>query len=350
MIRKSTLCLDNVNSNKLDTLQLIMEECVRVMNLFISELWKMDVQPKKFVSFKVDTWLSARMQQNLGKQALESVKSQRKRKKKTMPVRKSLSVNFDSRFVDFRFDENSFDFWMRLSSIGNKIQLKLPARKHRHFNKFKDWKMRQSATIRQVNGKWLVDIFFESSKETTKTGSKVLGFDCGYKKLLIDSEGKTYDELGEIYEKISRKEQGSKAFKRSLIERDSLINQTINKIDLSQISEVVVEDLKSVKTGMKTKKKFSKSFRNKLQRWTYPKVLDKLSRVCEERGITFTKVDPTYTSQTCSKCGRIEKSNRSGEKYQCECGLKMDADHNAAINISRMGVYSPRPTDNIVLI
>ena len=44
-----------------------------------------------------------------------------------------------------------------------------------------------------------------------------------------------------------------------------------------------------------------------------------------------------YTSQTCSKCGNIDKENRqTQEKFECtKCGLKLNADHNASINIAK---------------
>ena len=44
-----------------------------------------------------------------------------------------------------------------------------------------------------------------------------------------------------------------------------------------------------------------------------------------------------YTSQTCSRCGNIDKENRqTQETFVCtKCGFKLNADHNAAINIAR---------------
>ena len=40
------------------------------------------------------------------------------------------------------------------------------------------------------------------------------------------------------------------------------------------------------------------------------------------------------SSKKCCKCGRIKKELRLFERvYHCECGNKMDRDHNAAINI-----------------
>jgi len=54
------------------------------------------------------------------------------------------------------------------------------------------------------------------------------------------------------------------------------------------------------------------------------------------------KVSPSYTSQTCSNCGSINKNNRKGEIYYCDsCGIIIDADYNASINILHRGVYNP---------
>ncbi|NWH06078.1 zinc ribbon domain-containing protein, partial [Desulfobacter latus] len=47
-------------------------------------------------------------------------------------------------------------------------------------------------------------------------------------------------------------------------------------------------------------------------------------------------------SQRCSACGVICKSNRQGEIYKCACGLFLDADINASLNILHLGAYSPQ--------
>ena len=47
------------------------------------------------------------------------------------------------------------------------------------------------------------------------------------------------------------------------------------------------------------------------------------------------KVDPAYTSQTCSRCGHVGQANRPSQAvFACQaCGWALNADHNAAINI-----------------
>jgi putative transposase len=48
-------------------------------------------------------------------------------------------------------------------------------------------------------------------------------------------------------------------------------------------------------------------------------------------------VDPRYTSQICSGCGQVRRKELSERWHSCECGCELDRDHNAAINILRLG-------------
>ncbi len=84
---------------------------------------------------------------------------------------------------------------------------------------------------------------------------------------------------------------------------------------------------------------------NKLQRWSYDRTFNKLEQLSESKGFMIKKVNPAYTSQTCSKCGNVHEESRKGELYECvNCGMKLDADYNAALNILQRGVYGPSST------
>jgi len=48
-------------------------------------------------------------------------------------------------------------------------------------------------------------------------------------------------------------------------------------------------------------------------------------------------VNPKYTSQMCSGCGAIVKKDLEERWHECSCGCSLDRDHNAAINILRLG-------------
>ncbi len=119
--------------------------------------------------------------------------------------------------------------------------------------------------------------------------------------------------------------------------RTNETNLICNSLNLDDVKELVVEDLKN----LKHKTKLSTNFMNKMQRWTYPAVLSKLESLAEMNGVHFTKVNPAYTSQTCSNCGCVDSESRQGEDFRClHCGHEIDADWNASINIARLGIYS----------
>ena len=343
MIRRSQISISESNVGKLFTLDSVLDESKRVVNAFIDEVWKQKDFTSKFIGFKVDTWLSARLQQCLGKQALEIVKSQRKNKKLHKPTFRKDSINIDQKIISVAYNQNSFDIWFKLSSIGNKISLRLPGKGHRHSHKYDQWAAKKSYRLRKLRGKYFIDMVFEKEAPELKSEGKEIGVDIGYKKLIATSDSEKFDTgLEVVYEKIARKKQGSNAFRRALKERDNKIGESVNLLSFGELKTVVTEDLKSVKH--KSRGRVFKKFNNKLQRWSYLKVLDKLSLRCEEHGVSFKKVNPAYTSQTCCSCGFRHKNNRKSASFLClRCGMKMDADYNASINILHLGAleYSP---------
>lgn len=54
-------------------------------------------------------------------------------------------------------------------------------------------------------------------------------------------------------------------------------------------------------------------------------------------GRTVLFVNPAYTSQMCSGCGLVKKKELAERWHSCPCGLELDRDVNAAINILRLG-------------
>lgn len=70
----------------------------------------------------------------------------------------------------------------------------------------------------------------------------------------------------------------------------------------------------------------------------------KLEYKAKEQQRFFTVVNPAYTSQTCPKCGKVDKANRKSQSsFECvQCGYEGNADHIAAINILRRGTAGGR--------
>lgn len=214
----------------------------------------------------------------------------------------------------------------------------LPIKYHKHSLKFKDWKRKKSVQLQRIDGKYFLNFIYEK-ENTKKCSNEKIGIDLGAHKLIADSNGKFYGkDLYDIYNRLAKKQRGSKKYKRLLKQKTNRVNEVCNMfINEHKNTDIVCEDLKNVKH----KSSFYKSVNNKLQYWSYRQVIDKLESLSESKGFTLIKVDPSYTSQTCSNCGAVIKANRDGEHYHCSCGLEIDADTNAAINILRRGVYCP---------
>lgn len=64
----------------------------------------------------------------------------------------------------------------------------------------------------------------------------------------------------------------------------------------------------------------------------------KLRYKAASAGRQLIEVNPAYMSQTCSDCGAIEKKQLSERMHHCPCGLSLHRDHNAALNILRLGL------------
>ena len=57
----------------------------------------------------------------------------------------------------------------------------------------------------------------------------------------------------------------------------------------------------------------------------------------EEAGRRFSRVPAPGTSSTCSRCGAYRKKTLAERVHACDCGFVLDRDHNAALNILRLG-------------
>ena len=356
MIRTSKHILKYQTRTKNKQLEQLFKDFKCDLQYYIDLLWEQKLELKKFLSSKeipTNIVQHSRYKQVIYKQASEIVRGQvelnykrrlkrykrckmyfRKKQRQvkflktkfselklktfygTKPIIKNLSMNIDSRFFDIKV-VNSKEFnefiHLRLHTFEkNKKRatyIRLPIKYHKHSLKFKNWKRKNTIQLKEINGKKFINFVYEKENPKQKIKGKAIGIDQGYKKLIVTSENQFFGlEFEDLYKRISNKVQDSKNFKDLLKERDKKINETINKMDLEDIKQIVIEDLKGIKQG--TKGIFFKTFMNKLQRWSYRKVIDKLERFCEENGVLLTKIDPAYTSQTCSKCGFIHKDNR----------------------------------------
>lgn len=255
---------------------------------------------------------------------------------------KSVKIPFGYKIFNIRTG-NHFDYFIRITTPYRKSEtryhtINIPINEHKHSLQYTNWKRKSYIELFKINGNIYLKFVYEK-EVSTKTSGESIAFDCGYKKLLSDSNGVHYGkELFSLYNKLSKMKRGSKNYKQIVIHKNNEINRIINSVPLENIKTVIVEALKNVKKNSK----LSSKTMNKMQYWCYSQVMRKLEARSQEEGFNLINVNPAYTSQTCGSCSTIDKSNRQGEVYQCKtCGLLIDADSNAAINILHKGTGVP---------
>jgi IS605 OrfB family transposase len=97
-------------------------------------------------------------------------------------------------------------------------------------------------------------------------------------------------------------------------------------------STVVLENLTDIRDRVIVRK--SESSR-RLHSWSFAQLRGFVEYKAEALGLTVVAVDPRHTSQTCSRCQHQHRNNRRSQSlFWCrKCGLRINADLNAAINI-----------------
>ena len=97
------------------------------------------------------------------------------------------------------------------------------------------------------------------------------------------------------------------------------------------VGTLAVGDLVGIRDGAD----YGSKTNQKLHRWPFAKIIEQLTWKGEEFGIKVVKISEAYTSQTCSACGVVRKSNRTHRGlYHCKgCGTTQNADVNGAINM-----------------
>ena len=367
MIRSSALTLKFATSKKLNTLDLVFDEYARVVKLYIDALNQTKELPK-FTSFKVETWLSARLQQCAGKQATEIVKSTRKKDReirfkkykkiykyflnkqrqikfiskkfgelnlnyKIKPRYDGKTINLDNRFWYLNISFNSFDYWVKLGSIGNKIGLLLPLKNHKHNKKFSNWKRVGSCRLLRNNGKYKIELIYEQTTPVIHKPNKILAIDAGINCLMSCSDGRQIGlKLKKLLNELNQKQQKSKSYQRKLTQIHNYVRWCVNQLDWSNLSDLVIENLKYIQIG--TKQRANKATRKLLSKWNLGLWHRAIEQKCEANCVCLHQVEPRYTSQTCPRCGKVDKGNREGILFRCtSCGYEANADLNASINI-----------------
>jgi len=183
-----------------------------------------------------------------------------------------------------------------------------------------------------------------------------LGVDLGIVNIAVDSDGEFHS--GEQVERnrvkntrlrAALQKAGTKRAKKHLKKlsgREARFRKDTNH----RISKRIVAKAKDTKqlialedlSGIRSRTTVKKAQRGRHHSWGFYQLRQFIEYKAAIAGIPVMYVDPKYTSQTCPRCGAVDKRNRATrDRFSCvQCGFAGFADHIAAINIAARAVVN----------
>ena len=257
-----------------------------------------------------------------------------------------------SKLIPIRLDARSFSIWFpkqicTIRLVNKRIEFKFKVPKF--YEPLISWKQASADLVIRDN-KVFLNMVVCKDVEDPVTNGKVIGIDAGIKRTAVTSANQFFG--GSVLSHTSLKyKKKRKAFqkkrhsgKRHLVKLKNKENRFTSDF-LHIISKKIVltfkagdvvamEDLKGIRD-----RRLRKNSRTMLNAWAFDRLQFLLKYKTEAIGCLVVKVDPRYTSQTCSKCGHKEKANRQTQSiFKCrKCGFSINADLNGSRNIACKG-------------
>ena len=211
-------------------------------------------------------------------------------------------------------------------------------------------------TVSRRAGRWYASLTVERDAPTVKQAPKVgaVGIDLGVKTLATLSDGTVIENprclaaserrLKRAHKALSRKTRGSKRrlkarnkvariHARIASRRRDLLDKLTTWL-AGTYSDISIEDLNVA--GMVRNHRLAKAVNDA----SFAELRRQLEYKTARTGARLHVVDRWYpSSKMCSRCGRVKaKLSLTERTYRCEhCGVTMDRDLNAAINIKVAG-------------
>jgi len=256
------------------------------------------------------------------------------------------------RYKSFTYPQSGFKVvdnkFLQLSKIG-KVNIKL----HRDIPQEGPIK---TCSIKKDGEQWYATFTVEFSRELPPPLTQVetaVGLDVGLEKLATLSTGdkianprwlqETEKQLAREQRNLSRKKKGSKnrakqkqkvaRLHRKVRHQRQDFHHKLSRGLVAQYDLLVFEDLriKNMVRNHPLAKSISDASWGQLLLFTLYKAA--------EAGTRVETVNPNGTSQECSSCGQTVKKSLAARVHVCpHCGLILDRDHNAALNILKRGL------------
>src|SRR5437879_1046577 len=227
-------------------------------------------------------------------------------------------------------------------------RLRLVGNKKQKIETFPVKDIKRVRIVRRADGYYAQFCVKTERKVEHVPSGKDLGIDVGLKSFLTDSEGTTVEnprhyrkaesKLKRLQRRLSRKQKKSanwKKARKALAKQHLKVQRQREDFARKQANALVSShDLIAYENlairNMVRNRKLAKSIHD--AGWGI--FLQWLARYGFLHDIPVIAVSPQYTSQNCSACGTLVKKSLSVRTHICtSCGVVLDRDHNAAVNI-----------------
>lgn len=209
----------------------------------------------------------------------------------------------------------------------------------------------KTCTIKREIGKWFVIFSVETLSDTLPKTGKQIGLDVGIESFATLSDG-TKIENNRYFENsqkklrvaqraVSRRKKFSNRWQKAQRQVAQIRRKTRNQRQDFQhkFSTKLVKEFDLIAIEKLNLLGMSKGFLSKqVHDAAWNSFFNMLRYKAECADKKLIEVNPNYTSQDCSVCGDRVKKDLSQRTHHClKCGLVLDRDENAAINILALG-------------
>ena len=222
------------------------------------------------------------------------------------------------------------------------------------------WSLRPKARILEVTvtyeaARWWACIAVEMERPKRPPGTRIIGVDVGLGTIAVCSDGRRYEipeelkslrrDIGRFRRQLARQVEGSNRHERVQRQLENacyrarcLREEAQHRVAREVVAGarmVVMEELDI--TGMM--KRSSRRLAGGIARAAMGALQRKIAYRCDATRVQLVRAPAGFPStRMCSRCGALHEMPLRKRVYEClSCGLVMDRDDNAALNLQRHG-------------
>ncbi len=265
------------------------------------------------------------------------------------------TIGFDSP-IDFEMRDRGL---YQRKALGGTLRLKRD-------RSLPPWENCKAITLTREDRRWFVNLTYEMptpAHSPRLVPIRPVGLDLGLKTSVVRSDGAEIDAVGSLRAALPELRRLGRALARckkrsrrrhKVKARLARLHAKISRRRGARLHEisarlvhhwdaVAVEDLNLaglMRAG--DRRAQGRGMRRKWRDFSPGRLVSLIEWKCQREGRAFARVDPRGTSQECAGCGSFVPKTLQDRMHRCEnCGIVLDRDHNAALNVLNRAGWGP---------